>query len=50
LLNADTVRGEFDHLFCTRLRISRGGTSRQERASRPTLSQTTVSVGVSVLF
>ena len=32
-LNSDTVRGEFDVLFGTRLRIfASGGTSRQERA------------------
>jgi YaiO family outer membrane protein len=50
-LNGDTIRGEFDVLSGRRLRIfGSGGTSRQERANREVLWQTTVNGGVSVQF
>jgi YaiO family outer membrane protein len=50
-LDADTVRGEFDCLFGTRLRIfASGGTSRAERVNQSPLWQTTVTSGFSVQF
>ena len=50
-LNADTVRGEFDHLIGTRYRLYGSvGTSSQERANRSALWQTTVSIGFGVQF
>jgi YaiO family outer membrane protein len=50
-LGADTVRGESDHLFRTRYRLYGGAaTSRQERANRVPLWQTTLSIGFGVQF
>jgi len=50
-LDSDTVRGEFDRLFRTRLRIFGSvSTSRQERANRPTLWQTTITGGFLAQF
>jgi YaiO family outer membrane protein len=50
-LNSDTVRGEFDVLFGTRLRIfASAGTSRRQRLERPPLWQTSLSSGFSVQF
>jgi YaiO family outer membrane protein len=50
-LHADTVRGDFDHLFKTRYRVyGSAGTSRQERANRFPLWQTTLSIGFGVQF
>jgi YaiO family outer membrane protein len=50
-LDSDTVRGEFDVLFGSRLRIfASGGTSRQEFPQRSPLWQTSVSSGLSVQF
>jgi YaiO family outer membrane protein len=50
-LDSDTVRGEIDRLFRTRLRIFvSGSTSRQERVNRRTLWQTSVTAGFSAQF
>jgi YaiO family outer membrane protein len=50
-LDADTIRGEFDCLFGSRVRLSGGaGTSRQDRVDRAPLWQTTISGGLSVEF
>ena len=50
-LDSETIRGEVDRLFRTRLRIFvSGSTSRQERVNRPTLWQTTVTGGFSAQF
>jgi hypothetical protein len=49
LLNTDTVRGELDHLFGARVRLSvSGSTSRQERVNRLLLWQTTFTGGLAV--
>ena len=50
-LRSDTVGGEFDLLLGTRLRLfGSAGTSREERADRSPLWQTTVTSGLSVQF
>ena len=50
-LRTETVRGETDVLIGTRLRLfASGGTSRQDRANRSALWQTTITTGLSVQF
>jgi YaiO family outer membrane protein len=50
-LDANTIRGELEHLAGNRVRlILNGGTSRQERANGLPLWQTTITAGVSVQF
>jgi YaiO family outer membrane protein len=50
-LHADTVRGDFDHLFKTRYRLyGSAATSHQERANLLPLWQTTLSIGFGVQF
>lgn len=49
--NSDTVRGEFDFLIGSRMRLSGGtGVSHQERPNRSPVWQTTINAGLSVQF